>query len=89
VCYFSPYRAKNNTQKIKSETAAQIYCKEHISRGKNGTTTTYQVRAATHAGVQEKLVESLDSSDQALFLEQEIERFLNIKDAPVVGELRW
>ena len=43
---------------------------------------------STHAGVQERLVDALDSSDQALYLEQEIERFLNIKDAPVVGEMR-
>jgi hypothetical protein len=75
-------------KRLDSTSIAQIYCKEHISRGKNGTTTTYQVHAATQAGVQEKLVEALDSSDQALYLEQEIERFLNIKDAPVAGEWR-
>jgi hypothetical protein len=74
-------------KRLDSASIAQIFCKEHISRGKNGTTTTYQVHAATRAGVQERLVESLDSSDQALYLEQEIERFLNIKDAPVVGEM--
>jgi hypothetical protein len=66
---------------------AQVFCKERITRGKT-TTITYEVLAATHAGVQEKLVNGLDNSDQALYLEQEIERFLNIKDAPVVGELR-
>ena len=74
-------------KRLDSTTIAQVFCKEHISRGKNGTTTTYQVHAATRAGTQEKLVESLDTSDQALYLEQEIERFLNIKDAPVAGEI--
>jgi hypothetical protein len=76
-------------KRIDSSSIAQIYCKEHISRSRNGTTTSYQVHAATHAGVQERLVDALDSSDQALYLEQEVERFLNIKDAPVVGEMRW
>jgi hypothetical protein len=74
-------------KRLDSTSIAQIFCKEHISRGKNGTTTTYQVHAATRAGVQERLVKSLDSSDQALYLEQEIERFLSIKDAPVPGEM--
>jgi hypothetical protein len=75
-------------KRLDSTGIAQIYCKEHISRGKNGVTTTYQVHVATHGGAQEKLVDSLDSSDQALYLEQEIERFLSIKDAPVAGEMR-
>jgi hypothetical protein len=75
-------------KRLESSGIAQIFCKEHISRGRNSTTTTYEVHAATHAGVREKLVESLDSSDQALYLEQEIERFLNIKVAPVAGEWR-
>ena len=75
-------------KRLESSGIAQVYCKEHISRGKNSTTTTYEVHASTHAGKHEKLVDSLDSSDQALYLEQEIERFLSIKDVPVVGEVR-
>ncbi len=66
----------------------QESCKEHIPRGRNGTTASYHVHAVTHAGVQERLVDALDSSDQALYLEQETERFLNFKDASVVGEMR-
>lgn len=74
-------------RQIDSSAIAQIFCKERITRGKT-TTITYEVLAATHAGAQEKLVGGLPNSDQALYLEQEIERFLNIKDVPVVGELR-
>jgi hypothetical protein len=32
-------------------------------------------------------VSGLESSEQALFIEQEIEKHLNIKDTPVKGEL--
>ena len=35
-----------------------------------------------------KLLSGLDTSEQALFIEQEIEKFLKITDLPVKGELR-
>lgn len=74
-------------RQLNSSSIAQVFCKERVTRGKT-TTISYEVLAATHAGTQEKLVDGLDNSDQALYLEQEIERFLNIKDAPMVGELQ-
>ena len=66
---------------------AQVYCKERVSRGRNGTSITYAVHAALRDGADAKLVDALDSPEQALYLEQEIERFLGIKDVPVRGEL--
>ena len=78
----------SGNKQLDSSGITQIYCKERIQRGRNSTTTTYEVHAATNGGVQAKLVDGLDSDDQALYLEQEIERFLSIKDVPVAGELR-
>jgi hypothetical protein len=65
----------------------QMYCKEQIHRGKNSTTYTYEVHVALNTGKDEKLVTGLENSEQALYLEQEIERFLRIQDQPVRGEL--
>ena len=66
----------------------QLYAKKKISRRLEGdTSVTYEVHAITHGGRNVKLVRGLDSSEQALFIEQEIEKYLGIQDAPVKGEL--
>ena len=65
----------------------QLHTKEHITRGKNGTYVTYEVHATTHNGKNTKLVSGLDTSEQALYIEQEIEKYLGIKDIPVKGEI--
>lgn len=65
----------------------QIYCKEHISHGRRSVSYTYQVHAVTTPGTDDILLRDLERSEQAHFIEQEIERFLGIKDWPVRGEL--
>jgi hypothetical protein len=72
---------------VDAPSIAQVYCKEHIRRSRGTTSASFSVHAATNAGGEEKLVDDLESSDQALYLEQEIERFLGIKDVPVRGEM--
>lgn len=65
----------------------QLFSKRRISHGRNSTTITYELHAVTGDGKHEKLVSGLDEEEQALFLEQEVERYLRIKDQPVRGEL--
>ena len=65
----------------------QLHTKEHITRGKNGPYVTYEVHATTHNSKNIKLVSGLDTSEQALYIEQEIEKYLGIKDIPVKGEI--
>jgi len=65
----------------------QLYSKEKISQGRNSTTITYEVHALTANGRNEKLVSGLDSSEQALYIEQEIERYFRIEDTPVRGQI--
>jgi len=67
---------------------AQIYREEVVRHGKNGTTITYQLSAALKDGKKLKLLSGLEAADQALYLEQEIERHLGIRDQPVAGEMR-
>jgi hypothetical protein len=66
----------------------QLYCKEKVSHRRRSTSLTYEVHAVTSANTTEKLIAGLNEPEEALFLEQEIERFLGIKDRPVPGELR-
>ncbi len=65
----------------------QLYCKAKIHRGRNSTGCSYELHATTKDGKHKKLLTGLTESEQALYLEQEIERFLDIKDRPVRGEL--
>jgi predicted Zn finger-like uncharacterized protein len=80
-----PWRGNKH---LKSSNITQVYCKERIQHGKHSTNYTYEVQAILRGGAHEKLLSGLDESEQALYLEQEIERFLEIEDRPVKGELR-
>lgn len=66
----------------------QLYCKEQMHRNKSSVSYTYEVHAVLKNNERAKLIFGLDSSEQALYIEQEIERFLNIEDQPVRGELQ-
>lgn len=64
----------------------QLYVQERTHRNKGQRYYSYEVHMVTVDGRNQKLVGSLGSPDQAFFLEQEIERFMGIKDQPVPGE---
>ncbi|MCC7369991.1 MAG: hypothetical protein IT306_16310 [Chloroflexi bacterium] len=65
----------------------QLYSKEKISNGRSTRSATYEVHVVTNSGKTEPLVTGLDSSEQAIFIEQEIERHFHIEDAPVRGQI--
>lgn len=64
----------------------QLYVVRQISRGKNGTTTTYDLMAVRRQGDAVKVVTGLDEIEKARFLEQEMERHLGIVNRPVHDE---
>jgi len=64
----------------------QLYCKQKISRGKNGTSVTYQLIAAEKGGGTRKVLSGLMDSDQALFVERTVESYLGIRDRRMRGE---
>ncbi len=75
-------------RRLETAAIAQLYCKEVTRyRRRGGPSSTHEVHVATRDGRQVKLLSGLESSDQALYLEQEIERSLGIKDQPVRGEI--
>jgi hypothetical protein len=65
----------------------QLYAKEHVTRSRRGESSSYAVRAVTHDGRNVKLVSGLETSEQALYIEQAIEKYLGIRDAAVVGQI--
>lgn len=69
------------------ESIQQVYCKEKVSRNKNGTSITYDVHCLDHNTFSKKLISGLNDQEQARFIEREIEKTLGIKDRPVSGEL--
>jgi hypothetical protein len=76
-----------NNRVVDSSAIKQLYSKERITRSRNGTNCTYAVHAILSDQKNIKLADGLESSEQALFVEQEIEKYLGIKDVPVKGEL--
>lgn len=75
-------------REIPTDSLEQLYCDEHVSRTRNGITITYSVRARGRDGRMLKLVTGLPERDQAMYIEQEIERHLGIADRAVTGQVR-
>jgi hypothetical protein len=67
--------------------AKQFYCKERISRNRNGTQVHYALHLQTSDGKDLKLITGLGDASQALYLEQEIERHWGISNERVGGEM--
>lgn len=75
-------------KKVSSKTIKQLYCKRDEFLGSRNGYRVFAVHAITSERRNIKLLSGLDNSEQALFIEQEIEKFLNIEDKPVKGEIR-
>ncbi len=78
-------------KKIQADNIDQIYCKEKKHQQQSGsgvsqTGSAYEVHAILRHGPKEKLVSGLMESEQALYIEQELERYLGITDRHVRGE---
>lgn len=73
--------------KISSENIKQLYAKEKIKSSGDNIITEYATHLISHDNKEIVLVKSLKDRKHALFIEQEIEKYLNIKDKKVRGEL--
>src|SRR5688572_8033915 len=65
----------------------QLYCASKVTTNDGRSTTAYQLRAVLKTGKTLTLLRGLPELEQALFLEQRIERALGIKDQPEAGEV--
>lgn len=78
-----PWKGNKTLQKHELE---QFYCMEKVKHSRNGSTVAYNVEAVLRGNRRETLVTDLTSHDQALYIEQQLERRLGISDTPVAGE---
>jgi hypothetical protein len=62
---------------------AQLFCEEVIG---NKGSRSYRVSALLKSGRKTQVLRGLGQADQALFIEQALERRLGITDVPVAGE---
>lgn len=65
----------------------QLFVTEHCRATPIGALFTYALQAQLKDGTVTTLLASLPTADEALFLEQEFERRLDLVDAPVPGEV--
>lgn len=73
-------------QDLASSELHQLFCREKITRGKNGTSTTYQLEAVLRGNTRKTLLKNLPEPEHAIYLEQQLERFLGLTDQRVHGE---
>src|SRR5262249_40895239 len=65
----------------------QLYCEENASNSQNGSSRNYNLSALLKNGSKLELLKNLDSPEIGLYIEQQIETWLGIKDKPVAGEI--
>lgn len=74
-------------KKISSAEIEQLYTKQCLSHSEHGTSISYQVCAKTNQGKEMALISNVSQQDHALYIEQQIERRLHIRDEAVPGEI--
>ena len=79
-----PWRGNRD---VSTTSLLQLFCTEQVSRSRNGTTIRYSVEAVLTDGGHLKLATGLDAREQALFIEQALEKHLGIQDRPVRSEM--
>lgn len=72
---------------LRADEIEQLYAKERRAHSNNGDSYRYEVHAVKRDGHQQLLLKGLNEVEQALFIEQQLEQFLGIKDRPVPGEI--
>lgn len=73
-------------QSLATHEIRQLYCTEKITHGKNGSSTNYALHAVLANQQRKTLLNGLGEADQAVFIEQQIEKHLRLVDQAVAGE---
>jgi hypothetical protein len=79
-----PWRGNRD---VSTDVLEQLFCTEQVSRSRNGTSIRYGVDAVLKDGRHLKLATGLEAREQALFIEQAIEKHLGIADRRVRSEM--
>ncbi len=76
-----------NTKTINGDDFKQFYVKKKVSSGDDSSSVSYIVMGITKGGKTVKILKGLNEQEEGLYLEQELEKILNIKPEPVKGEV--
>jgi hypothetical protein len=71
---------------LSSGDLAQLYREEVLHRSRNGVRASYRLSAVLHDQSKRRLL-TCDAADTALYVEQQVERYLGIADRRVAGEM--
>lgn len=74
-------------QTILTSDISQLYCEEIVRGGRDSKSISYQLNAISKNNRKVKILSGLEK-DVAIFIEQEIEEWLGIKDQKVTGEIQ-
>ena len=66
----------------------QLYREEIVSQSNNSLRIKYQLSAVSRENKKITVIGGIETAEVALFLEQEIEQWLGIKDVKVAGEMQ-
>lgn len=81
-----PFIVKNQYFDVRN--IEQLYSKKYVSHQTNGVNVyAYAVHAQLKGGEELKIIGGFKQKNKALFIEQEIELFLGVKDKKVDGEI--
>jgi hypothetical protein len=76
-------------RQISVATLKQLYTKQKTHKNKNRTTYSYEIHIITQGDKDKTILRGIDKAPQAVYLEQEIERFLGIPDQDIIGGVDW
>jgi hypothetical protein len=85
--FYGPLPASENLS-LSRDSIRQLYCVERRHHVKQNTTISYELQAIKADGSSIAIIKNLKNIEQALYLEQQVECFLGIRDEPVRGEIQ-
>jgi hypothetical protein len=74
-------------QLLETADVDQLFCTRAATKSEDSDSLSYNVMVRTKSGRNIKLVSRLEELDQALYIEQEIERHLGVADRAMSGEV--
>ncbi len=74
-------------QSVPASELSQLYCDRKISHSKNGTSVTYRLHALMKNGETRQILAGLQDQASAVYLEQQIEKRLGLRDHRVAGDV--
>ena len=83
-----PFQLFFKEHQIETKDVEQLYVKKYSNGSTNGNPNyVYGVVAIMKSKEEIKIIKGINKPQQALYIEQEIEKFAKIKDKPIAGEI--